>query len=332
MNLGIDAYNLIADRRGMGRVVRCALHGLQERGASPVLIGRTRADRATLQAQFGLPAITAGDVRNARFAAVWFPWNAVRFEPHAVCAVTVHDPFAFTFPHRNAVARWREQRPIARAVRRADRVFAVSHWTARELRRLFGIDGSRMTVVPNEPDAYWKPVAADGRTPYLLFLGGAEERKNATMLLRAFECASANGHAAQLVIAGALAKDAEQLAASLANVRREHPDDERLRELYSGALALLVPSLAEGFGLPVLEAMACGAPVLAADAAALPETAGGAAELVALTPDAWERAIVRIAADAQLRDDLRARGFKRVENATRGAAVTALLHLARGAR
>jgi glycosyltransferase involved in cell wall biosynthesis len=88
-----------------------------------------------------------------------------------------------------------------------------------------------------------------------------------------------------------------------------HVDDARLPGLYAGALAFALPSLYEGFGLPVLEAMACGTPVLAANAAALPETCGGAARLVA--PGEWEAALAGVAGDERERARLRAAGIAR---------------------
>ena len=91
--------------------------------------------------------------------------------------------------------------------------------------------------------------------------------------------------------------------------------DERLPLLYQGADAFVLPSLAEGFGLPILEAMACGTPVICSDTSAMPETAGGAARLVPpLQTEAWAEAIDCVLSDLELRRRMRSAGFKQAAN------------------
>lgn len=306
----------------MGRVVRAALDRLERvDGVETVLVYRTP--------QSG--GVTPRDLRRLKLDAVWYPWNGMRFAAHAPSIVTIHDPFAFTYAHANLVARWREQAPIRRALREADCIFTVSQWGAQELQRLFGISLDRVRVVQSAVDPFWRPASPHAGSPYMLFLAGPEERKNAGMLFAAYDAAFAEG-GPQLIVAGSLdARDEARFTAMRApRLRIASPSDEELRALYSGALAVLVPSLAEGFGLPVVESMACGAAVLASDATGLPEAAGGAALL--LPPrdaHAWSDALQRIAQDAGLRDALRERGFARVQAMDPDAPVTALLESAR---
>lgn len=325
MKLGVDAINLAADRRGMGRVVRKTLADLQRLGCTPTLIVRNSHDARELE-EFGMPIVTAGSLWRRRLDRVWYPWNAMRFSPHAYAIATIHDPFAFTYPHHEFVARWREQKPIKRAIERADRLTAVSAWTAGEIARLFPRSADRIEVIPNAIDDFWKPIERREQEPYFFFLAGRETRKNAAMLFHAYEAAFGSG-GPRLVVTGSLWEGDEAiLNAMKAPHARAHADDMQLRRLYGGALAVLAPSLAEGFGLPALEAMACGAPVLAADAAALPETCGGAALLAA--PDdvlAWAKALQQLAADRPLREDLRARGLLRAANARHDRLAQALL-------
>jgi len=313
MRLGVDAYNLVADRRGMGRVVRQILRTLEGIGeAEIVLITRNAREAAAVRSEFFERSIQAGELAREQLDAVWYPWNGMRFAPHAPSIVTIHDPFAFTYPQRSLVARRREQSPIERAIKQADRIFAVSNWTAGELHRLFDVDEARVRVVPNAIDPFWHPVAVPATEPYMLLLAGPEERKNIAMLLRAYESAFEDA-APKLVVAGTLSERDERAFEKLrAPHLRVHPSDKELRELYSGAFAVLVPSLAEGYGLPALEAMACGAAVIASDAAALPETCSGAAMLVRPDENAWRDALRTISIDENLRRDLRVRGLERV--------------------
>ena len=302
MRLAVDAFNLAADRRGMGRIVRQVLQSLQRLGVTPELIYKTARE-----------GMTPAHLKREQFDAVWYPWNGMRFAPHAYAIVTINDPFAFTFPHRNLVARVREQAPIRRAARTADRFLAISRWGADELQRILHVPAERITVAVPSIERFWKPVQAQPRAPYVLFVAGPDARKNAPLLFSAYEAAYASG-GPELIVVGALsAQDEAAFEKMRAPRRRAHPSDEELRELYSGALAVAVPSIAEGFGLPVLEAMACGAPVLAADATALPEAAGGAALLLAPgDARAWRDALVEIAREPELRESLRERGFARV--------------------
>lgn len=303
MRLAVDAFNLAADRRGMGRIVRQVLESLQRLGVTPELIYKTSREGS----------LTPRDLKRARFDAVWYPWNGMRFAPHAYAIVTINDPFAFTFPHPSFIARAREQGPIRRAARKADRVLAISQWGAGELHRIFHVPRERLGVATPSIEPFWHPVELPSQSPYVLFVAGPDARKNAPMLFSAYDAAFADG-GPELVVAGTLSEPDELAFGKMrAPRRRVRPSDEQLRGLYSGALAVAVPSIAEGFGLPVLEAMACGAPVLASDATALPEAAGGAAVLLPpADKQAWRDALLRIAQDAPLRADLRERGFARV--------------------
>jgi glycosyltransferase involved in cell wall biosynthesis len=168
--------------------------------------------------------------------------------------------------------------------------------------------------------------------PYVLYVGTIQPRKNLVRLIEAFtqtlqmtdpnlQCAICN---LQFVIAGKrgwLTESIEQRVAELGLAERVrfigYVVDEDLPALLSGALAFVLPSLYEGFGMPVLEAMACGTPVLASNTSALPEVAGDAALLVDPTDTAVIAAgLARLAADAGLRAELRARGLARAAQFT----------------
>jgi glycosyltransferase involved in cell wall biosynthesis len=160
---------------------------------------------------------------------------------------------------------------VRRSVKRARHVFAISERTKRDLVELYGTPSDKVTVTPLAPDPDFKP--AQTHDSFLLFVSAIEPRKQP---LEAIDAANAVGR--RLVVVGPK-KDAE-LVAELerrgADVRGYVPKEELVR-LYQSAAALLFPSRYEGFGLPVVEAMACGTPVVAAPEPALREVAGDAA-------------------------------------------------------
>jgi len=160
---------------------------------------------------------------------------------------------------------------VPRAARRADHVLVVSERTRRDVELHYGLSPAKVTVTPNGVDPHFSPGGSPG--DYLLFVGAIQRRKNPLAALAAAQAAGM-----QLVVVGpekepALAAELRAGGAQL----RGYVETEALAELYRGAAALVLPSRFEGFGLPVLEAMACGTPVVAAPDPALREVAGDAA-------------------------------------------------------
>jgi glycosyltransferase involved in cell wall biosynthesis len=242
------------------------------------------------------------------------------------------------------------ERAVPRSIAEAVGVAAVSEFTKRELVSAYGIDPDHVTVIPNGVDReHFFPrgrpevEAVTSRLgihqPYVLMTGTIEPRKNVVGLLEAFGALPAglrDSHA--LVLAGGkgwLDEEIHRRAAALRSsgaelVQPGYVDSTDLPALYSGAAAFVLPSHYEGFGIPVLEAMACGAPVITSRNGALPEVAGDAAILVG-TRDHGElaAAIERVLSDPRLGSDLRARGLERATRFSWEASARALLELIR---
>jgi glycosyltransferase involved in cell wall biosynthesis len=228
-------------------------------------------------------------------------------------------------------------RLVARAARRADHVIAISDDSRRDIIRQLSCPPAQVSTIPLAAGPQYRRLDPIDRAqaaaqvaeryglrkPFVYYVGGLDARKNVTTLLRAWQrLRHAGGPAATLAIAGrALGADArlfpdiDALIAELGiadSIRRiDVPREDNLL-LYNAATAFAYPSRYEGFGMPPLEAMACGTPAVVAAASSLPEVVGDAALLVA--PDdvsAWASALWRLLSDATLRDDLRARGFER---------------------
>jgi glycosyltransferase involved in cell wall biosynthesis len=230
---------------------------------------------------------------------------------------TVHDLTAVDHPDLHPRRRVAQQRAQLQALRRADVVISNSHATAASL-AAHGIAGDRVVVTHFGRTALPAPIGpAHHGKPYLLAVGEVTRRKGHDVLLRAFAAADLDG--VDLVVAGPDGFDAafrESLVAGLglgARVRfLGRVDDRALGELYARALALCFPSRAEGFGLPILEALGAGLPVVASDLDAFHELAADDALYVPPgDEEALAGALRRIVADDGLRARLSAAGPSR---------------------
>lgn len=209
--------------------------------------------------------------------------------------VTVHDLSLFTQAHTHEQANvTRGKRRIPLMARRAGAIIAPSEWTRREIIEYLRVSPEKIRVIHEAARHEMTPIPAEAclpvlekhqlRAPYLLYVGTIEPRKNLLTLIRAYDdLLRSTPHRPQLVLAGGrgwLFDEVFQLVEQLKlqdMVRfTGYVEDADLPALYSAAQIFLYPSLYEGFGLPPLEAMACGAPVITSDASSLPEVVGQA--------------------------------------------------------
>jgi glycosyltransferase involved in cell wall biosynthesis len=207
-------------------------------------------------------------------AALVHTQYAIPFRCPCPAVVTIHD---LSFEHGDAHMKLKDRlvfrAVVPRAARRAARVLTVSDRTRLDLRGLYGVPDERIVVTPNGVDPAFTPGDGVSHGDYVLVVGAVQERKNPLAAVAASEAAGL-----PLVVAGPrkdeeLARELERRGARVTG----YVDQAELLTLYRGAACLVQPSLFEGFGLPVLEAMACGTPVVAVPEPAAEEVAGDAA-------------------------------------------------------
>jgi glycosyltransferase involved in cell wall biosynthesis len=245
--------------------------------------------------------------------------------------VSVHDVSFKRFPEYFS---WRDRMLFSTllpsSLRRAAAIFTLSSHSRDELRHFYPGLRTPIHVVPAAPSQLFRPLGADTaaavlaryhlRQPFLLAVGSVQPRKNLTRLVQAFAGVHRRHPDLHLVIVGPSGYRASALRETidshdLADTVRllGYMADEDLVALYNAAVALVYPSVYEGFGLPVVEAMACGRPVIAANTSSLPEVAGNAALLVdPFDVAALGAAMERLVTNPTEADDLGMRGLARV--------------------
>ena len=310
MNVVIDGRALVGHRTGIG--VHTA--EIARRLDPPPLIAshatiddqsgiercRFRVDRmpyGVMWQQLVLPRITGDGV-------LWAPHGTIPLALRAPAVITLHDLTALTMPRRHRLQTILSfDLFIGRSVQRAARIAAVSRAVAEEAKRWFGVS---CEIVPNGVDEFFTPDGgAEG--DFILFAGTLEPRKGVDDLVEVWM--SLPAPRPRLVLAGdagwrVRVPEGVEVTGYIAR--------QRLRELYRRARLFVYPSRYEGFGIPPLEAMACGAAVVATRTGAIPEYADGAALLVDPGDrDALRAAMLRVLGDGALRAELRARGAER---------------------
>jgi glycosyltransferase involved in cell wall biosynthesis len=265
-------------------------------------------------------------IRRLKPSAYFGPAGALPLGPVGCpTAITIHDLAIYRNPRWFPGGQTLSTRVVVpRSILRADVLIAVSECTARDIAELFGVDRGRIHVVPHGVSPRFRPMAGEEleeararlRVPerFILFVGTVEPRKNLDTLLDAWVTMRDRP---DLVVVGSWGwryestrQKMERLGPRLHHLESLDPDE--LPAVYNLARALAHPAWYEGFGLPPLEAMACGTPVVVSDTSSLPEVVGDAGLTVpAGDPDAWRKALERVLDDTDLAASLRHRGILR---------------------
>ena len=361
MRIALDGRTIQDHFPGIGRYTYNLALGLTELGSDDIVLlhnqrdANSRFDLNLLRARAGLTTLEANSayfspveqwriprlVRRQRCSVYHSPYYLMPYLNPCPVVVTIHDLIPILYPqYFTAMQRVVFNVTVRLAARSARVVVADSEATAADLRRCLQLDSRKVRVVlaaadpsltrPGEASIEGVRSAHGLAKPYVLYVGSNKPHKNLTRLVEAWSQVKNRGQA-DLVIAGAWdpAYDGPKIAAARLGIDREIrwlgsiPQAE-LAALYAGCAIFAFPSEYEGFGLPVLEAMACGAPVICSDRSSLPEVAGDAA--IVVDPDEsapWTEALERLLANTELRADmarrslLRARQIRWAESARR---------------
>lgn len=239
---------------------------------------------------------------------LWAPHGTLPLVWKRPSVVTVHDFTSITMPHRHRLKTILSYNAfIGRSLEQASAIACVSRAVAMETMRGFGIAAQKIEIVPNGVDEYFSPGGEEGES--IVFAGTIEPRKGIDDLLAVWTMLPEPRP--RLILCGG-AGWGMRLPSDPRLEVTGYVTRERLRDLYRSARVFVYPSRYEGFGIPPLEAMACGAPVIATRTGAIPEYAEGAAELIAPGDvHALRDAVLRVLRDSGLRRELRARGPER---------------------
>jgi glycosyltransferase involved in cell wall biosynthesis len=319
MKVGLDVAPLLQTRAGTARWVRGLQRGLAARPdveVTPLSWGGPGRWTAVARDVLWYPGLLPRQAAKAHVDVLHC--TIFRAPPRArvPTILTVHD--LAVLRHPDVFPLWTRlygRTALRPTIRAADRVIAVSEFSKREVVELAGVDPDRVDVVPNALEPVFHPDGDAAEGEYVLAVGTLEPRKN---LARVVEATARAGVELRLVgapgwgDAGAAGKHVTWLG---------RVDDEELAAAYRGARSLVFPSLYEGFGIPALEAMACGTPVVTSAGSAMEEVVGEAAVLV--DPLDVASIVAGIEAADRQRDELVPLGLERAERYTWERAVDA---------
>lgn len=350
MRVGIDASSIVGDRGGVGWHTYHLLKAMIGLNEGVEFVGYVKPGSL----QNGTPKgwTGGGSIRWVESGRWTMPWrgrwdeldlyHGTNFKMKTTGrfggVVTIYDLWMDRYPQyspklfgqRASFLRTR------RTAWRARKVITISEFSARDIVSLYGLPLDRIAVIPcgvsddfrprRDPAAFAELCRRIGLpdAPFILFVGGADPRKNHRTLVRAFAKRADELKGCRLVLIGDQTRRFGNMAETVAQCGVEgrvicpgRLPVEDITRLYSHAEVFVFPSLYEGFGMPVIEAMACGAPVVTSNRTALPEVAGDAALLVnPENDDELAEAMVRILRDTPLRESLRAKGFTRARQFT----------------
>ncbi len=344
MRIGFDARLVYYQQAGIGQYILQLVQGLARLSSAHELwVLRSRKappfslPQRVRQARLWTPshhrresAALLAELVGKRLALLHSPDFIPPFGGRFRSVITIHDLNFIHFPEflTPESARYYEQ--IHRAVGRADHIITDSDWTREDVLNHLGAPPERVTTVHLAANPVYRPITIHDEirqtltryglpSDFIIFVGTLEPRKNVPALLKAHRLLLDQGLDIHLAIVGRKGWLYEEIFSTLTKLKLgehvhflENVPYEDLARLYNAASCLALPSHYEGFGLPPLEAMACGTPVVVSNRASLPEVVGDAGLLVDPdNPEALSQALAQVLDDDELRESLRGRGLMR---------------------
>jgi glycosyltransferase involved in cell wall biosynthesis len=344
LNIGLIAYGLDRESGGIVRYSKELISALRRAGANPTILqtGKVTPSKGTIPLRGSklLPGLlTIGQIEVARIsyqqklqlvhdptgcAPLWFT-GARR-------VVTIHDVIPYIYPETSSRLDWMIYHFwIPLVISRLDSIITVSERSKIDLLRYLPVTPENITVIPEAASPIYQSLSQTQientllnhgiNFPYILYVGSIEARKNLNRLLEAYAQVRCWSQKWKLVIVGAHKWKYSSVFSTLERLQLSsevhftgYVAEEDLPFLYNGASLFVFPSLYEGFGLPVLEAMACGTPVVTSNSSSLPEVAGEAAILVdPMDVNAIALAIRQILEDPDLALSMQKKGIAQAQ-------------------
>jgi glycosyltransferase involved in cell wall biosynthesis len=347
MRVGLIHYGLDRPIGGIGRYTAALAGALAEQGVCvhPLWAGAPPVGVSghALRGAYRLPGLLtvgqaqiAAAARQLRLDVVHDPTGAMPLSLTGAARVaTIHDAIPYVYPQTSArLDRLIYHLWLPLAVRAADAVITVSQQSREDILDHLPLSPARVAAIPEAADRRFRPLPPSEFAPilrelgiawpYILYVGALEPRKNLPRLLAAYARLRHWSERWRLVIVGARRANSAPIFEAVQRLALEpyvhftgFVTDDHLPALYAGADLFAFPSLYEGFGLPVLEAMACGAPVVTSNSSSLPEVAGDAAILVdPADVEQIAQAMWLVLSQPALADALRRRGLARAAQFT----------------
>lgn len=286
------------------------------------------------------------DLKRTRPDVFWAPTSYIlpAIMPRGIrTVITVHDVIAFIFPDgHDKKALWLERLTLHRAIKRADHISTVSRSTKNDLMKMFHVQDKKVDIAPCASSSIFKPVKDrfalnavrekyNLPEKFILGLGTLSPRKNFTRLIKAYAQTLPKHPDVHLVIVGPKGWNCNDLIPFEQSDKVHfigYVDGEDIAALYSLAKIFVFPSLYEGFGIPPLEAMACGCPVITSNVSSLPEVVGNSAMLIdPYSVEDIANAIDIILSNAYIQEDLREKGLFRARKFSWGVSAERVLDL-----
>jgi len=352
MNVGILSWIIDRQRTGVDNYLYGTLEEMIKQGKSQniTLIHHKKNDDPVYQrckdvliphiplnltCYLGMPyAVSKANVDVVHFPAHWHTQSSSFFLNRNVKKIlTIHDLIPLLYPEsysRNLARRWNTSLKLI--INRADHLIAVSQKTKEDCIEYLNIPPENITVIPNGYSNAFHPITNGEKVKkhiestynldkYILFIGRVEARKNLTTLIKAFHKLKKSGLSHKLAIIGGMGWQHEEVLREIKRLDLQsevvfpgYVPEEDLVKFYNAADLFVYPSLYEGFGLPPLEAMACGTPVVTSNTSSLPEVVGDAGIMVdPMDVDALADSMQRVLTDDALHEKLRNMGITKAQ-------------------